>query len=160
MRLGGYEQRPPRCPPLVHASPGACGRVGTAARSDVKAWQAWRGMVRAGQALAPLPSHSTQVDAPPTLLHLSYLARMVPWNGPKTKVQLKLTSQRCSLLQEKKNAMAKKDRREIASLVERGKIETARVKTEGLYNEDLHIELLEIMELYAEMLIVSSRTGL
>ena len=92
-------------------------------------------------------------------LSSNYLARMVPWNGPKTKVQLKLTSQRCSLLQEKKNAMAKKDRREIASLVERGKIETARVKTEGLYNEDLHIELLEIMELYAEMLIVSSRTG-
>jgi vacuolar protein sorting-associated protein IST1 len=79
---------------------------------------------------------------------------MVPWNGPKTKVQLKLTSQRCALLQEKKNAMAKKARREIASLVEKGKLETARVKTEGLYNEDIHIELLEIMELYAEMLIV------
>lgn len=82
---------------------------------------------------------------------------MVPWNGAKTKVQLKLTSQRCTLLQEKKNAMAKKDRREIASLIERGKLETARVKTEGLYNGDIHIELLEIIELYAEMLIVSSR---
>lgn len=83
---------------------------------------------------------------------------MVPWNGAKTKVQLKLTSQRCALLQEKRNAMAKKDRREIAFLVEKGKLETARVKTEGLYNGDIHIELLEIIELYAEMLIVSVST--
>lgn len=79
---------------------------------------------------------------------------MVPWNGAKTKVQLKLSSQRCALLQEKKNAMAKKERREIASLIERGKLETARVKTEGLIGEDIAVELLEIMELYAEMLIV------
>jgi vacuolar protein sorting-associated protein IST1 len=78
---------------------------------------------------------------------------MAPWNGPKTRVQLKLSSQRCALLQEKKNAMAKKERREIASLVERGKLESARVKTEGLIGEDIAVELLEIMELYAEMLI-------
>jgi vacuolar protein sorting-associated protein IST1 len=78
---------------------------------------------------------------------------MVPWNGPKTKVQLKLSSQRCALLQEKKNAIAKKNRREIASLVEKGKLESARIKTENLYNEDLHIELLEIMELYTETLL-------
>jgi len=79
---------------------------------------------------------------------------MVPWHGAKTKVQLKLTSQRCALLQDKKNAIAKKDRREIASLIEKGKIEKARVKTESLYSEDIHIELLEIIELYAELLIV------
>jgi vacuolar protein sorting-associated protein IST1 len=75
------------------------------------------------------------------------------WNGAKTKVQLKLTAQRCSLLQEKKNAIAKKERREIASLIERGKLETARVKTEGIIGEDIMVELLEIMELYSEMLI-------
>lgn len=55
-------------------------------------------------------------------------------------MQLKLSSQRCSLLQEKKNAIAKKDRREIASLVERGKIETARIKTEGLIGEDVSLQ--------------------
>lgn len=79
---------------------------------------------------------------------------MVHWNGAKTKVQLKLTAQRCQLLQEKKSAIAKKDRREIASLVEKGKVETARVKTEGVIGEDIALELLEIMELYSEMLIV------
>jgi vacuolar protein sorting-associated protein IST1 len=80
---------------------------------------------------------------------------MVPWNGPRTKVQLKLTSQRCVLLQEKKNAMAKKARREIASLVDQRKLDKARIKSEGLIGEDLTIELLEFMELYVEMLIVS-----
>ncbi|EPQ25878.1 uncharacterized protein PFL1_06552 [Pseudozyma flocculosa PF-1] len=78
---------------------------------------------------------------------------MAPWNAARTKVQLKLSVQRTKMLQEKKEAMAKKARRDIAALVERGKLETARIKTEGLIAEDIHIELLELMELYAETLL-------
>lgn len=50
-------------------------------------------------------------------------------------------------------AMAKQARRDIAALVEKGKLETARIKTEGIISEDIHLELLELMELYAETLL-------
>ncbi|PWZ00309.1 DUF292-domain-containing protein [Testicularia cyperi] len=78
---------------------------------------------------------------------------MAPYNGARTKVQLKLTIQRCKMLQEKKEAMLKQARRDIASLVEKGKLETARIKTEGIICEDIHLELLELMELYCETLL-------
>ncbi|TKY85357.1 hypothetical protein EX895_005519 [Sporisorium graminicola] len=78
---------------------------------------------------------------------------MVPYNGARTKVQLKLTIQRCKMLQEKKEAMAKQARRDISALVEKGKLETARIKTEGIISEDIHLELLELMELYSETLL-------
>lgn len=99
-------------------------------------------------------------------------------------MQLKLTIQRCKMLQEKKvslsnknadyhkyicvaatdshhlslpcglqEAMAKQARRDISTLVEKGKLETARIKTEGIISEDIHLELLELMELYAETLL-------
>lgn len=82
---------------------------------------------------------------------------MAPFHAAKTKVQLKLTAQRCQMLQGKKEALAKTARKEIAGLVERGKLETARIKTEGLIGDDIALELLEIMELYTEMLIVRRR---
>ncbi len=59
------------------------------------------------------------------------------WNGARAKVQLKLAVQRTKMLQEKMEAMQKQARREIATLVEKSKIETARVKTEGLINTDV-----------------------
>jgi len=61
-------------------------------------------------------------------------------------------------LQEKKEAQAKTARRDIATLLERGKTETARIKVESIINEDIHLELLELMELYCELLI--ARFGL
>ncbi|CEH19066.1 Spindle pole body protein [Ceraceosorus bombacis] len=76
-----------------------------------------------------------------------------PFSSTRTKVQLKLVVQRLKMLQEKKTSMSKKDRRDVASLVERGKVETARIKTEGVIAEDIHVELLEVLELYCEMLI-------
>jgi vacuolar protein sorting-associated protein IST1 len=62
------------------------------------------------------------------------------------------------ILQQKKEAQAKASRRDIASLLERGKIETARVKVENIINEDIHVELLELLELYCELLL--ARFGL
>ncbi|KAJ7755058.1 regulator of Vps4 activity in the MVB pathway-domain-containing protein [Mycena maculata] len=83
---------------------------------------------------------------------------MPPWNAPKAKVQLRLSVQRLRMLQQKKEAQAKASRRDIASLLERGKIETARVKVETIINEDIHVELLELLELYSELLL--ARFGL
>ncbi|KAG2022766.1 hypothetical protein CC2G_000491 [Coprinopsis cinerea AmutBmut pab1-1] len=83
---------------------------------------------------------------------------MSMWNSAKAKVQLRLSVQRLRTLQQKKEAQAKASRRDIATLLERGKIETARVKVETIINEDIHIELLELLELYCELLI--ARFGL
>ncbi|PPQ64250.1 hypothetical protein CVT24_008653 [Panaeolus cyanescens] len=80
------------------------------------------------------------------------------WNAAKAKVQLRLSVQRLRTLQQKKEAQAKAARREIATLVERGKIETAKIKTEAIIHEDIYVELLEILELYCELLV--ARFGL
>ncbi|KAI9057029.1 DUF292-domain-containing protein [Trametes sanguinea] len=87
---------------------------------------------------------------------------MVPWNAAKAKVRCSaigiLGVQRLRTLQEKKNAQAKAARREIAFLLEKGKVETARIKVENIIHEDVYVELLELLELYCELLI--SRFGL
>ncbi|KAI0257292.1 regulator of Vps4 activity in the MVB pathway-domain-containing protein [Lactifluus subvellereus] len=80
------------------------------------------------------------------------------WNSTKAKVQLRLSVQRLRTLQEKKGAQAKAARRDIATLLERGKAETARIKVESIINEDIYLELLELLELYCELLI--ARFGL
>jgi len=83
---------------------------------------------------------------------------MPPWNSAKAKVQLRLSVQRLRTLQQKKEAQAKASRRDIATLLEKGKIETAKVKVETIINEDIHVELLELLELYCELLL--ARFGL
>ncbi|WWC65572.1 uncharacterized protein I303_108190 [Kwoniella dejecticola CBS 10117] len=83
---------------------------------------------------------------------------MVPWNGPRAKVQIKLSIQRLRTLQEKKLALAKSSRREIADLLNKNRIETARLRVESLVQDDIYVELLEILELYAETL--QARFGL
>ena len=88
----------------------------------------------------------------------------------------RLSVQRLRTLQEKKEAQAKAARRDIATLLERGKVETARIKVESsisyffscqhmsltallkVINEDIYLELLELLELYCELLI--ARFGL
>ncbi|KAK4684540.1 vacuolar protein sorting-associated protein IST1, partial [Tremellales sp. Uapishka_1] len=90
---------------------------------------------------------------------------MVPWSanqvgptsahpvGPPTYyASLRLSIQRLRTLQEKKLALAKKSRREIADLLLKGRIETARLRVEGLIQDDIYVELLELLELYAEKL--------
>ncbi|PFH52327.1 hypothetical protein AMATHDRAFT_140443, partial [Amanita thiersii Skay4041] len=72
--------------------------------------------------------------------------------------QHRLSVQRLRTLQQKKEAQAKAARREIATLLERGKVETAKIKVEALINEDIYAELLELLELYCELLL--ARFGL
>ncbi|THH09337.1 hypothetical protein EW145_g2093 [Phellinidium pouzarii] len=87
---------------------------------------------------------------------------MPPWNAAKTKIQLRydnrIAVQRLRLLQEKKEAQAKMARRDIATHLEQRKLEKARVKVESVISEDIHVELLELLELYCELLI--ARFGL
>jgi len=82
----------------------------------------------------------------------------VEFGESQAQVQLRLSLQRLRTLQQKKEAQAKTSRRDIAILIEKGKIETARIKIETLINEDIHVELLELLELYCELLL--ARFGL
>ncbi|CAL1694315.1 unnamed protein product [Somion occarium] len=74
------------------------------------------------------------------------------------QLKRRLGVQRLRTLQEKKGAQAKASRRDIASLLEKGRLETARIKVENIINEDIYVELLELLELYCELLI--ARFGL
>ena len=66
--------------------------------------------------------------------------------SPDPQVQLKLSIQRLRTLQEKKLALAKKSRRDIADLLLKNRIETARLRVEGLIQDDIYVELLELLE--------------
>ncbi|KAJ3049154.1 Vacuolar protein sorting-associated protein ist1 [Rhizophlyctis rosea] len=80
------------------------------------------------------------------------------FNPNRTKVQLKLAINRLKLLQQKKNQFNQGARKEIATLLEKGKEESARVRVEHIIREDFNIEALEILELYSELLL--ARFGL
>ncbi|CAG8549665.1 1930_t:CDS:2 [Paraglomus brasilianum] len=80
------------------------------------------------------------------------------YNSNRLKVQLKLTINRLKLSQQKKNSINKHARREIATLLENGKEESARIRVEGIIREDLYIEAMELLELYCELLL--ARFGL
>lgn len=70
---------------------------------------------------------------------------------PRLKAQLKLAINRLKLLQDKNTALAKQSRREMAQLMEKGKISSARIRVENIINEDIYVELLEALELYCEV---------
>ncbi|RXK38865.1 hypothetical protein M231_03814 [Tremella mesenterica] len=72
--------------------------------------------------------------------------------GIDVQVQIRLSIQRLRSLQEKKLALAKKSRREIADLLLKNRVETARLRVEGLIQDDIYVELLELLELYCELL--------
>lgn len=60
--------------------------------------------------------------------------------------------QRLRYAQEKQQALAKQDRRDVSQLLADGKEQKAHYRVESLINDDIHIELLEILELYCELL--------
>lgn len=76
----------------------------------------------------------------------------------KIKVQLKLSISRLRMVQQKDTAIAKQQRRAMAQLLEQGKEESARIRVENIIRSDLTTELLEILELYCELLL--ARAGL
>ncbi|KAI0390924.1 DUF292-domain-containing protein [Xylariaceae sp. FL0594] len=76
----------------------------------------------------------------------------------KLKVQLKLSIARLRMVQQRDEAMGKTQRRAMAQLLEAGKIESARIRTENIIRSDITSELHEILELYCELLL--ARAGL
>ncbi|KAI9786276.1 MAG: hypothetical protein M1816_008085 [Peltula sp. TS41687] len=76
----------------------------------------------------------------------------------KLKVQLKLSISRLRMVQQKDSAIAKQQRRAMAALLEQGRDESARIRVENIIRSDLQTELLEILELYCELLL--ARAGL
>lgn len=68
------------------------------------------------------------------------------------QVQIRLSIQRLRTLQEKRLAIAKSSRREIADLVQKGRVETARLRVEGLIQDDIYVELLEVLEVSSDTL--------
>ncbi|BFZ54984.1 Vacuolar protein sorting-associated protein ist1 [Savitreella phatthalungensis] len=76
----------------------------------------------------------------------------------KLKVHLKLSITRLRNLQQKKVAVAKQQRRDLAAVMAQGKEQSARIRVENIIREDINVELLEILELYCELLL--ARIGL
>lgn len=62
------------------------------------------------------------------------------------------------MVQQKDTAIAKQQRRQMAHLLELGKDESARIRVENIIRSDITTELLEILELYCELLL--ARIGL
>lgn len=116
--------------------------------------------------LAPSPSASRSSSPPPsaaapTPSPASASLKMPPpaaWTPARARIQLKLSIQRTRVLATKKSQLAKSTRREIANLLDKGKVESARIKVEGIMQEDLMCELLELLELFCEVLL--ARFGL
>ena len=83
---------------------------------------------------------------------------LLAFNPQKTKVALKVSLNRLHLHSQKKTSQNQSSRREIADLLSRSKIESARIKVENVIREDYYVEALELVEIYIDTLI--SRFGL
>jgi vacuolar protein sorting-associated protein IST1 len=75
----------------------------------------------------------------------------IGYNESKLKPSLKMASQRAKLMVNKKTIALKSQKKEIASLLEQGKEEKARIRTEAVIREDFNIEVLEIIELLCDL---------
>lgn len=80
------------------------------------------------------------------------------FNPARLKVQLKLAINRLKMLQAKKTSLNQQLRREIGTLIEKGKLESARVRIEHVIRDDFVIEAMENLELYCDLLL--ARFGL
>ncbi|CAJ0748761.1 3077_t:CDS:2, partial [Entrophospora sp. SA101] len=65
---------------------------------------------------------------------------------------------RIKLAQQKKNVSSKLQRKEIATLLENNKEESARIRVEGIIHDDYYVEAMEVLELYCELLIAPVNT--
>lgn len=76
-----------------------------------------------------------------------------PFNPSKLKTGLKMAISRLKFVQEKKAALCKQQRRQLADLLKQGKESSAQIRVENIIREDIYIELLEHLELYCELLL-------
>ncbi|KAK7206609.1 regulator of Vps4 activity in the MVB pathway-domain-containing protein [Myxozyma melibiosi] len=82
----------------------------------------------------------------------------IPQIGTRLKIQLKLSITRLRHIQQKDTALAKQQRRDIAQLLSSEKTESAKIRVENVIRQEINVELLEILELYCELLL--ARIGL
>jgi len=79
-------------------------------------------------------------------------------NYSKLKTNLRLTVNRLKLLEKKRTEIGLKSRPEIASYIKQGKIDRARIRVEHVVREDYAVEAMEMIEMYADLLL--ARFGL
>ncbi|KAI3402575.2 IST1 [Candida oxycetoniae] len=84
------------------------------------------------------------------------MARPVPppqLNPLRLKTALKMALSKLKFIQEKKLAMTKQQRRNLAELLRQGKESSARIRVENIIRDDIYVELLEYLELYCELIL-------
>lgn len=75
-----------------------------------------------------------------------------PLNPTRLRTTLKMAVSKLKFLQEKKTAISKQQRRQLADLLTAGKEVSAKIRVENIIRDDIYIELLEYCELYCELL--------
>nr|XP_009861510.1 IST1 homolog [Ciona intestinalis] len=75
------------------------------------------------------------------------------FNEQKLKVNLNLVVTRLKLMEKKKTDLAMRARPEIAEYVKIAKTDRARVRVEHIIREDYLVEAMELVEMYADLLI-------
>lgn len=87
-------------------------------------------------------------------------------NPQRLKISLKMAISKLKFIQDKKTALTKQQRRQLADLLKQGKETSAKIRVENIIRDDIYIELLEFLELYCELLLArisiildTSRTG-
>lgn len=76
-----------------------------------------------------------------------------PLNAMRLKTTLKMAISKLKFLQEKKSAIAKQQRRQLADLLSAGKETSAKIRVENIIRDDIAVELMEFCELYCELLL-------
>ncbi|KAI5968487.1 IST1 [Candida theae] len=74
-------------------------------------------------------------------------------NPLRLKTNLKMAISKLKFTQEKKVALTKQQRRQLAELLKAGKESSAKIRVENIIRDDIYIELLEFLELYCELLL-------
>ncbi|ABN64862.2 predicted protein [Scheffersomyces stipitis CBS 6054] len=74
-------------------------------------------------------------------------------NPARLKTALKMAISKSKFIQEKKSALTKQQRRQLADLLKVGKESSATIRVENIIRDDIYIELLELIELYCELLL-------
>ncbi|KAI5953165.1 IST1 [Candida jiufengensis] len=71
----------------------------------------------------------------------------------RLKINLKMALSKINFTKDKKIALTKQQRRQLAELLNQRKESSAKIKVENIIRDDIYIELLEILELYCELLL-------
>ena len=85
------------------------------------------------------------------MANLSHQGNSV-YNQGKLKLTLKIAISKLKYIQDKKQAVSRQQKRLIADLLKRGRENNALIRVELTIRDDVYIELLEILELYCELL--------